>query len=382
MSLMNTTQAPPTPEDTPSPLRFLTFALIGMTLLTSCAAAPDDDDDSPPDYPDIQLYDFESAAPWFPCPEADSFPDEATVVTAFDETDQNFGGENLREVEALAEFPASGDWAQVGMWFELECPEGGECDHWDRAGSVQLVLNPEAAPENQEQIELLRHVTPYRRGMCQFVDVTALASLFQGTQTLRSWIDTWVGPGHSDGDGWRTTVRFVMYPGPPAGATQVQNIWGRRSITVGQVEEGQTVDDQIEPVIFRVPGDTERVIAHLTTTGHSFGNSGNCAEFCEMQHNVVIDGQPHPWSGWRDDCDENPVSPQAGTWEYPRNGWCPGATAGGGMIDITKHVVPGEDTELDLEILLSNGFEYNNVSPGSLLPYTFVSLKLYSWSEE
>jgi hypothetical protein len=44
--------------------------------------------------------------------------------------------------------------------------------------------------------------------------------------------------------------------------------------------------------------------------------------------------------------------------------------------------VPGEDTELDLEILLSNGFEYNNVSPGSLLPYTFVSLKLYSWSEE
>ena len=47
-----------------------------------------------------------------------------------------------------------------------------------------------------------------------------------------------------------------------------------------------------------------------------------------------------------------------------------------------RHVVPGEDTELDLEILLSNGFEYNNVSPGSLLPYTFVSLKLYSWSEE
>jgi len=341
-----------------------------------------DDDDDTPDYPEIDLYDFEQAAPWFSCPQADSFPAEATVVSAFDRAEQSFGGTNLREVEAIAEFPEAGDWAQVGMWFELECPDGGVCDHWDRAGSVQMVVNPEAAPEAQEQLELLRHVTPYRMGMCQFVDVTPLASLLRGPQTLRSWIDTWVGPGHSDGDGWLTTVRFVFYPGAPAGADEVQNIWGRRSITVGQLEEGETVDDQIEPVAVSIPAHAERVLAHITTTGHSFGNSGNCAEFCEMQHNVLVDGQPSSWSGWRDDCDENPVSPQAGTWEYGRNGWCPGAVAAGGLIDVTDYVVPGEESSLDLEILLSNGYEYNNIAPVSLLPYTFVSMKLYTWTGE
>ncbi len=53
-----------------------------------------------------------------------------------------------------------------------------------------------------------------------------------------------------------------------------------------------------------------------------------------MQHNVLVDGQSSSWSGWRDDCDENPVSPQAGTWEYGRNGWCPGAIATGGLATL------------------------------------------------
>ena len=42
--------------------------------------------------------------------------------------------------------------------------------------------------------------------MCQFVDVTPLAHLLVGRQKLVSWIDTWVGPGHSDGEGWRIAV--------------------------------------------------------------------------------------------------------------------------------------------------------------------------------
>lgn len=348
-----------------------------VLLFLGCTQ-PSDDDDGPP-LPEVELYDFDESAPWFPCPEANSFPEEATVVSVFEQAEQSFGGENLRQIEGIGDFPTGGSWAQVGMWFELECPPGGECDHWDRSGSVQLVLNPESEPEAQEHLEVLRHVTPYRRGMCQFVDVTPLASLLQGAQTFRSWIDTWVGPGHSDGDGWRTTVRFVLYPGSGPETAEVQNVWGRRSITVGQLAEGETVDDQIEPVVFQVPEDSERTFAHLTTTGHSFGNSGNCAEFCEMQHNLLINGQSASWSGWREDCDQNPVSPQAGTWEYPRNGWCPGAVAMGGLLDITEHVTPGADNSLDLEILLSNGYEYDNVSPVDLLPYTYVSLKLYSW---
>ena len=60
---------------------------------------------------------------------------------------------------------------------------------------------------------LLGYPAPYRVGMCQYVDITGLAPMLTGRQTLVSWIDTWVGPGHSDGEGWRISFDFVFYPG-------------------------------------------------------------------------------------------------------------------------------------------------------------------------
>ena len=283
------------------------------------------------------------------------------------------------QIEAQVDFPTSGSWAAVGMWLQLDCPENGLCDHWDRSGSVQLVLNPDA-PEDEprETVELLRHITPYRVGMCQFVDITPLAHLLKGPQTLNSWIDTWVGPGHAEGEGWRVSVSFFFYPGQRNTADEVINIWGRRSITVGEIEPDVNVESQIAPTSFTIPSDAKQVLAHLVTTGHSFGNTLNCAEFCEMRHDIVIDGAiVESINPWRQDCPQNPVSPQYGTWEYPRNGWCPGAVALGDIVDITAAVTPGQTHEVDLNVLLSNGQEYDNVSPVDLLPYEYVSLKLY-----
>ena len=113
-------------------------------------------------YPDIDFYDFESAEPWFGA-DGLSYADGTTVVTAFDQVDQFFGSENLREVTAEVDFPEEGDWAQIGLYFRLECPENDLCDHWDRTVSVQLVKN--AGTDNAETVEILRHITPYRLGM-------------------------------------------------------------------------------------------------------------------------------------------------------------------------------------------------------------------------
>ncbi|MGB0592107.1 MAG: peptide-N-glycosidase F-related protein [Myxococcota bacterium] len=328
----------------------------------------------------VTPYDFESAAPWYSCPS--EFPTEGvTVVTAFDAADQYFGEPNLRKIEAQAEFPAPGSWSKVGLWFHLECPENGLCDHWDRSGSIQLVLNPDAAEgEPREHLELLRHITPYRVEMCQFVDITPLAHLLTGTQTLTSWIDTWVGPGHAQGEGWRVTAKFVFYQGADAGADEVLNVWGRRNITVGEIEQDANVDSQFEPVSIAIPEAATQVRAHLTTTGHSFGNTYNCAEFCEMRHDILVNGViAHSINPWRNDCAQNPVSPQYGTWEYPRNGWCPGGSAVGHIVDLTDHVTPGESVNIDLDIRLYDGQEYDNTSPVDLLPYTYVALKLYAY---
>ena len=173
----------------------------------------------------------------------------------------------------------------------------------------------------------------------------------------------------------------MFTPGRPAGASAVANVWGFKHITVGETAAGTTVDDQIEPTTVSIPADAERVLAHITTTGHSFGNTYNCAEFCQMRHDIDINGETVSWSGWRDDCDQNPHSPQYGTWEYGRNGWCPGAVSVGGMLDVTDLVTPGEEASIDFFVGLSDGSEYENTSPVELRPYTYVALRLYSWDE-
>ncbi|MCO4773537.1 MAG: hypothetical protein KDA24_26120, partial [Deltaproteobacteria bacterium] len=275
--------------------------LATALVLTGCPAGGDDDDAT--SYPDIPLYDFEAAAPWFECP--DAFEDGTDEVRVFDRADQYFGDENLRDIRTEAELP-TGDFAQVGLWLELRCP-GGNCDDWDRAGSIQMAVDPDD-PDGPWR-ELARFVTPYDRGMCQYIDVTPLASVLQGRQLFGSWIDTWVGPGHAQGDGWVTSVSLVYTPGEPA-RSSVIDIWGRRSITVGEVEPEANVQSQIEPVVVAIPAEARRVRAHVVTTGHSFGNTANCAEFCAMQHDVIVNDELHTWDGWRDDCDANPISPQ------------------------------------------------------------------------
>ncbi len=326
---------------------------------------------------DVDLYEFEAAAPWYECPdqvfEEQGFGQDVVEVEALDSVHQYFGDDDRRTVEEEVSFP-EGTWEQVGLVLELDCPEGAICDHWDRAGSLELVLDPD--DEESEVVEVLRHITPYRMGMCQFVDVTAMGGLLEGERAIRSFIDTWVGPGHQEGAGWEVSARFFFFPGVEETPSEVINIWERHSITVGEVDEGERVEDQVESLEFELPQEFERVEAHLTTTGHSFGNTHNCAEFCQMRHDLEINGESFAINPWRDDCADNPVSPQAGTWEHNRNGWCPGAVSMGDGIDITAHVDRGSNA-LDFDILLADGQAYDNQSPADLLPYTIVALKIY-----
>ena len=325
--------------------------------------------------------DFTTDEPWYRCPTKE-VPEEATVVRAFDQELHWFGSENHRSIIREVDFPPAGSWNQVGLKLELECPENGLCDHWDRTGSLQLVLNPDDPQEDWEYLEIMRHITPYRVGMCQYVDITALAPMLTGRQTLVSWIDTWVGPGHSDGEGWRISFDFVFYPGRDRTPDNVVNIWGRRNITVGNIDPEHNVDSQIEPVDVEIPEDATRVEARLITTGHSFGNSENCAEFCVMRQDLYLDGERRSVLPWRTDCEHNPVANQQGTWRYDRNGWCPGAITIGQTIDLTDMVTPGETAVLDFDIRMQDGSEYENTNPGGgLTPIEWVSLQLFIYRD-
>lgn len=318
-------------------------------------------------------YDFPAQAPWYPCPDQ-PLDANATHVTAFNQAHHYYGAENHREITSEVTFP-EGHWAQVGLSIRLECPQEG-CDHWDRTGSLALVLNPEDDPSQWQTLEIARFITPYRMGMCQFIDVTPLADLLQGPQTLVSWIDTWVGPGHDSGAGWLLTAEFTFFPGSTAQPPDVINVWGRRSITLGYLDEENSVDAQIDPATVFIPADAGTVTAHLTATGHGFGHSLNCAEFCSLRQDTHINGNTCSVDAWRDDCEFNPVSPQSGTWRYDRNGWCPGAVVTGHTFDITPFVNKGENNTLDFDVRLPDGQPYENTGTTDGEPYQWISLKL------
>ncbi|PIE91123.1 MAG: hypothetical protein CR997_03095 [Acidobacteria bacterium] len=320
-------------------------------------------------------YHFAEHAPWYECPE--ELPENAVIVPAFEQVYHYFGAENHREIEQTVVFPNETNWEQVGLQFTLECPENGLCDHWDRSGSIQLVLNPDEERENWEYLELTRFITPYRMGMCQFIDVTPLAAYLQGEQKLVSWIDTWVGPGHSDGEGWRVSANLVFLPGQKQGPREVINVWGRRNLNLGNLEEGHDIASQITPVNIDIPDWVTKVEAHLIATGHSFGNTYNCAEFCEMRNDIIVNNIPFSSIPWRGDCEFNPVSPQAGTWRYDRNGWCPGAIVLGHQIDITQALQTGAGNTFNYNVLMANGEPYENTQTNNATPYQILSLKLY-----
>jgi hypothetical protein len=71
--------------------------------------------------------------------------------------------------------------------------------------------------------------------------------------------------------------------------------------------------------------DAEAVYLRMTTTGHGQGNTDNAAEFSYRVHEIHLDGEMeflHDF--WRSDCESNSCSPQNGTWQYDRAGFCPG----------------------------------------------------------
>jgi hypothetical protein len=69
-------------------------------------------------------------------------------------------------------------------------------------------------------------------------------------------------------------------------------------------------------------------------TGHGQGNKSNCAEFCQKKHSLKVDGVAKEQTIWRNDCQTTAVPGQAGTWQYPRAGWCPGADVKPWTVDV------------------------------------------------
>lgn len=272
---------------------------------------------------------------------------EDTSITAFDQAHVYFGAENMRQIDVALSFPpAELAYESITLEITLGCPNG-LCDWWDRKGFIGIVEDP--GSEQERILEVARFMTPYRVGAQHVIDVSELRPLLAGDVTLRVFIDTWVGPGHQNGDGWLVTARFDFVGGAPERVPiAVLPIWDLRTVEYG--DPNLPISDSVPEASIEIPSEADAVSLRSIITGHGQGNLDNCAEFCPRSHGFMIAGQPFVREIWRDNCAETPVEGQQGTWQYPRAGWCPGAEVIPWIEDVSAALTPGESVSVIYDV--------------------------------
>jgi hypothetical protein len=277
-----------------------------------------------------------------------SQPGSDEVVELFVQEHVYFGDEDRRQIDVQIELPPPDlTYESVQLGIVLGCPND-LCDWWDRVGFIGVVHD--AGTDTESVTEVARFVTPYRVGATWILDVGHLRPVLSGSQTIRVFIDTWVGPGHANGEGWLVDASLQFLGGVPEHVPiEVIDLWPTAtSIPYGNPE--QPIEATAAPVTVDIPADATHVELRSIITGHGQGNADNCAEFCPRTHGFDVGGTIVSRQVWRDDCDQTPVQGQQGTWTLPRAGWCPGAEVLPWVEDVTAAVTPGGSITIAYDI--------------------------------
>jgi len=250
-------------------------------------------------------------------------------VTTMDDVVIQFGGVNSRNFTGSYTMPQHvGSYDKIMAYLTIECPDGN-CDDWDRRANID-VKGPDG-----NWIQIIRYITPYGVACNHELDVTDYASILQGEFEISMFIDTW-GTG-----GWQITLDFDHQQGTPEYLySVVDEVWD------GAWDLGNPSDLQpVDTIEYVYPDDVLSSHLRLSTTGHGWGenNSQNAAEFYHATNYIDIDGSEYYTQDLWNACNPNPdnCTNQAGTWQFNRAGWCPGAIAVPDNIDLTNEIAKG-----------------------------------------
>ncbi len=304
-------------------------------------------------------------------------PGDTTTVSVHQAVDMTWYG----PYEQMGTFPdGSVTYNKILMEYTMGCASGG-CSDWDYTTKIEAriptgafdstVLTVDTITmdtiwnvfEVMESFELGRVITPYGGYMAtnqqgynnnwkhKYVfDVTDFVHLLRDDVMIRAFYDGW-------SSGFSVTLDFKFIEGTPAREViGIKNVYqGSGSyLTGGFAFENNNFPQKT----LDMPTDMSSAKLRVTISGHGFDNNVNCAEFCERDYYVKVDGnQIAEQSIWRDDCGFNPIYPQGGTWIYNRANWCPGDKAYAFEHDLTPYVTAGQtaDINVDMESYFWNG---------------------------
>lgn len=149
-------------------------------------------------------------------------------------------------------------------------------------------------------------------------------------------------------------LKFIMIEGtPPADVVQIHQLWNQsvRSYRYADLD----ADNVLSATTLNIQPATENLKLKTTITGHGHeSNTGaypHCCEWKNNTHYLRANGQiVSNWHIWRDDCADNPVYPQGGTWPGSREGWCPGDVVPANEIWLSDYVTAENQITLDYDI--------------------------------
>jgi hypothetical protein len=276
-------------------------------------------------------------------------PGDTTTVFVHDAVDMTWNGNYDQE----GIFPdGSTTYRKVVMTYTLGCASGG-CSDWDYTTNIwfrrptgsfdSTVTNLDTISTMPlvvdttwnvyqviENMELGRVITPYGTYMDNgsngfnnswshryAFDVTDYVHLLKDTCDIRARYSGW-------SSGFSVTLRFDFIEGtPPRDILSIHNLYKGSK---GYASFSNFESTYFTPKTVTAPANAAGSRIFSTITGHGFDNNVGCAEFCPRQYTIKTNGNPLANAMiWKDDCGDNPIYPQGGTWIYDRAGWCPGS---------------------------------------------------------
>ncbi|MCT8341141.1 T9SS type A sorting domain-containing protein [Flavobacteriaceae bacterium TK19130] len=272
-------------------------------------------------------------------PHAFNLIEMATNVMAM-ATDEAWVWADVPSVTVESELPSHiGAYDEIIGNLVIDCPTGG-CDPWDRVSSVEV------QGKNGEWFEIIRYLTPYGVACESEIDLTDFASLLSGKTKFRVNLGT-------QGNGFLYTLQLSYNAGVPDNAySTVEKLW-YQTYQFGDPANLQPT----EHYNATFPEYTEAAKIKLVSSGHGWGenNSGNAAEFHADTHHIWVDDEEtfeqYNWV----DCNPNPdgCSPQNGTWQFNRAGWCPGSIAQFFDFDMSAFV---SEENVDLKYIFDEDY--------------------------
>lgn len=272
---------------------------------------------------------------------------DTTTVRIHDQTDMTWYG-NYDEWGVLPD--GTNNYRKIYLHYTMGCATGG-CSDWDyttqifirhRTGELDSSLN-----EIVENYELARIITPYGGYLANnwqhttTFDITDFATILKDSVEIRCHYSGW-------SSGFSATLDFEFIEGTPArDVIKFENIYS------GGYSYNSSTDFETTKLIPKkilIEEESLGSMIKMTTTGHGFDNNQSAAEFKPIDYFVKINGtQTHTQFNWDENCGENPIYPQGGTWLYDRANWCPGTRAKTFKHEITPFMNAGDSLEVDID---------------------------------